>query len=59
MIDLVDQNTSGCASGGTILWRVATHGGRTSELRLGGGEMGRMLMEMKEMVGGIYREVGE
>jgi len=39
--------------------KVATHGGRTSELRLGGGEMEGMPMEMEEMVSGIYREVGE
>ena len=28
-------------------------------LRLGGGEMEGMLVEMEEMVSGIYRKVGE
>ena len=30
-----------------------------ASLCLGGGEMERMLVEMEEMVGGIYRKVGE
>ena len=30
-----------------------------ASLHLGGGEMDGMLVEMKEMVGGIYRKVGE